>query len=209
LIADPSILISRFGFAWFGGFLAGFVVLLFLARRFGIPALEFMDLCSPQRRLVMPSGASAACCPGTATTAGHIVVLALGMAFSRRRRSYYRNLCAMGLAGRLPRLPTPIYEFFIWMAIAAFLWHMGKKSISGARPKGEILCGYLILTGVARFLIEFIRINPRSFFGLRMLRRPAWCRSSLVLFCSGGSGAVRLCNRNLLNLQSVPHIAGR
>jgi phosphatidylglycerol:prolipoprotein diacylglycerol transferase len=62
--------------------------------------------------------------------------------------------------------PTPIYEFFIWMAIAAFLWHMGKKSISGARPKGEILCGYLILTGVARFLVEFIRINPRSFFGL-------------------------------------------
>ena len=52
------------------------------------------------------------------------------------------------------------------MAIAAFLWHMGKKSISGARPKGEILCGYLILPGVARFLIEFIRINPRSFFGL-------------------------------------------
>src|SRR5258708_2633008 len=47
LIADPSILISQFGFAWFGGFLAGFVVLLFLARRFGIPALEFMDLCSP------------------------------------------------------------------------------------------------------------------------------------------------------------------
>ena len=43
---------------------------------------------------------------------------------------------------------------------------MGKKSISGARRKGEIFCGYLILTGVARFLIEFIRINPRSFFGL-------------------------------------------
>jgi phosphatidylglycerol:prolipoprotein diacylglycerol transferase len=25
---------------------------------------------------------------------------------------------------------------------------------------------YLVLTGVARFLVEFIRINPRSFFGL-------------------------------------------
>jgi phosphatidylglycerol:prolipoprotein diacylglycerol transferase len=25
---------------------------------------------------------------------------------------------------------------------------------------------YLILTGGARFLVEFIRINPRSFFGL-------------------------------------------
>ncbi len=43
---------------------------------------------------------------------------------------------------------------------------MGKKAVTGARPKGEIFCGYLILTGVARFLIEFIRINPRSFFGL-------------------------------------------
>src|SRR5207244_5874796 len=47
LLANASLLISRFGFAWFGGFLGGFVALLFLARRFGIPALEFMDLCSP------------------------------------------------------------------------------------------------------------------------------------------------------------------
>src|SRR5690242_14312464 len=47
LMADPSVLISRFGFAWFGGFLGGFVALLFLARHFGIPWLEFMDLCSP------------------------------------------------------------------------------------------------------------------------------------------------------------------
>ncbi len=62
--------------------------------------------------------------------------------------------------------PTPIYEFFIWLAIAAILWRMGKKAVSGARLRGEIFSGYLILTGVARFLIEFIRINPRSFFGL-------------------------------------------
>jgi len=78
-----------------------------------------------------------------------------------------------------------------------------------ARPKGEILCGYLILTGVARFLIEFIRINPRSFFAFRMLSGQPGVDRHWVLFCSGGSGAVRLCNRNLLNLQSVPHIAGR
>jgi phosphatidylglycerol:prolipoprotein diacylglycerol transferase len=32
--------------------------------------------------------------------------------------------------------------------------------------KGEIFCMYLILTGIARFLVEFIRINPRSFFGM-------------------------------------------
>jgi phosphatidylglycerol:prolipoprotein diacylglycerol transferase len=34
------------------------------------------------------------------------------------------------------------------------------------RPAGEVFAFYLILTGVARFLVEFIRINPRSFYGL-------------------------------------------
>ncbi|OLC99699.1 MAG: hypothetical protein AUH86_01905 [Acidobacteria bacterium 13_1_40CM_4_58_4] len=29
-----------------------------------------------------------------------------------------------------------------------------------------MFCGYLILTGIARFLIEYIRINPKSFFGM-------------------------------------------
>jgi phosphatidylglycerol:prolipoprotein diacylglycerol transferase len=33
-------------------------------------------------------------------------------------------------------------------------------------PPGKIFAMYLILTGIARFLVEFIRINPRSFFGL-------------------------------------------
>jgi len=62
--------------------------------------------------------------------------------------------------------PTPLYEFFIWLAIAAFLWRMGTKSLRGPKARGEIFCNYLIVTGIARFLIEFIRINPRSFFGL-------------------------------------------
>jgi phosphatidylglycerol:prolipoprotein diacylglycerol transferase len=62
--------------------------------------------------------------------------------------------------------PTPIYEFIIWLAIAAILWQVGKKAASGPGTRGEIFCGYLILTGIARFLIEFIRINPRSFLGL-------------------------------------------
>jgi phosphatidylglycerol:prolipoprotein diacylglycerol transferase len=62
--------------------------------------------------------------------------------------------------------PTPLYEFFIWLAIGAILWRLGKRALTGAGPKGEVFCAYLILTGIARFLIEFIRINPRSFFGL-------------------------------------------
>jgi len=46
--ADPwPWLISRFGFAWFGGFLGGLTALLILARRAKLPILEFLDACSP------------------------------------------------------------------------------------------------------------------------------------------------------------------
>jgi phosphatidylglycerol:prolipoprotein diacylglycerol transferase len=52
------------------------------------------------------------------------------------------------------------------MLIGYILWRIGGRGIGGLRPAGEVFAFYLILTGVARFLVEFIRINPRSFFGL-------------------------------------------
>jgi phosphatidylglycerol---prolipoprotein diacylglyceryl transferase len=62
--------------------------------------------------------------------------------------------------------PTPLYEFFIWMIIASFLWQLGSRALRERRADGEIFVYYLILTGIARFLVEMIRINPRSFFGM-------------------------------------------
>ncbi|PYU72165.1 MAG: diacylglyceryl transferase [Acidobacteria bacterium] len=154
LIAGPSVLISRFGFAWFGGFLGGFVALVFLARHFGIPALEFMDLGSPAAAVGYAIGRIGCLLSGDGDY-GVPTTLPWGMSFPN------------GVVPTTQRVhPTPLYEFFVWLAIAALLWHMGKKAVIGVRPKGEIFCGYLILTGAARFLIEFIRINPRSFFGL-------------------------------------------
>src|ERR1051325_1074144 len=47
-LAHPwPFLYTRFGFAWFGGFLGGFAALLTLSRREKIPALTFLDACSP------------------------------------------------------------------------------------------------------------------------------------------------------------------
>src|SRR5438876_498253 len=154
LVADPSLLISRFGFAWFGGFLGGFVALLFLARRFGIPTLEFMDLCSPAAAVGYAIGRIGCLLSGDGDY-GAPTSLPWGMSFPN------------GVVPTTERVhPTPVYEFLIWMAIAAFLWRMGTQALRGPKAGGEIFCNYLILTGVARFLIEFIRINPKSFFGL-------------------------------------------
>jgi prolipoprotein diacylglyceryl transferase len=153
--ADPwNLLFSRFGFAWFGGFLGGFVALVVLARRSKIPLLEFLDICSPAACLGYAIGRIGCLLSGDGDY-GVPTSLPWGLSFPN------------GVVPTTQRVhPTPLYEFFIWLAIAAFLWHMGTKSLRGPKARGEIFCNYLILTGVARFLIEFIRINPRSFLGL-------------------------------------------
>jgi len=167
LIADPSQLISRYGFAWFGGFLGGFIALLFLAEHFEIPTLEFMDLCSPAAAVGYAIGRIGCLLSGDGDY-GKPTSWAWpwGMAFPHGVVPTTETCVQWGWPADCRVYPTPIYEFFVWMAIAAFLWHLGRKAAAGERPRGEIFCGYLILTGVARFLIEFIRINPRSFFGL-------------------------------------------
>jgi phosphatidylglycerol:prolipoprotein diacylglycerol transferase len=153
LMADPSLLISRFGFAWFGGFLGGFVALVFLAKHYQIPILEFMDLCSPAAAAGYAIGRIGCLLSGDGDY-GVPTKLAWGMSFPN------------GVVPTTERVhPTPIYEFLIWTLIAAILWRMGKKTLGG-EAAGRVFCGYLILTGVARFLIKFIRINPRSFFGM-------------------------------------------
>lgn len=147
-------LISRYGFAWFGGFLGGFVALLFLAKHYRIPVLEFMDLCSPAAAVGYAIGRIGCLLSGDGDY-GVPTKLPWGMSFPN------------GVVPTTERVhPTPIYEFLIWLAIAVFLWHMGTKSLRGPKAKGEIFCNYLILTGIARFAVEFIRINPRSFFGM-------------------------------------------
>lgn len=173
--ADPwHQLFSQFGFAWFGGLLAGFAAFVMLARHFGIPLLELCDAASPAAVLGYGIGRIGCLLSGDGDY-GIPTSLAWGMSFPN------------GLVPTADRVhPTPIYELIVGVAIAWILWRLGAKQtaakgqhrtvggIPRKRPRqapahqgaGSIFAMYLILTGAARFLVEFIRINPRSFFGL-------------------------------------------
>jgi len=155
LFANPwPLLISRFGFAWFGGFLGGLVALLILARREKIPMLIFLDACSPAAAVGYAIGRIGCLLSGDGDY-GVPTTLPWGMSFPN------------GVVPTSERVhPTPLYEFFIWILIAYVLWRLGARFLPQKRPAGEIFCAYLVLTGIARFLIEMIRLNPRSFFGL-------------------------------------------
>jgi prolipoprotein diacylglyceryl transferase len=173
--ADPwPQLFSRYGFAWFGGFLGGLIALILLARYLRIPLLQFLDICSPAACVGYAIGRIGCLLSGDGDY-GKPTSLPWGMSFPNGLvpttgpwdSESHSGVCSKyGLPQNCAVHPTPLYEFFIWLAIAAFLWHMGSKALRGPKAKGEIFCNYLILTGIARFLIEFIRINPRSFLGM-------------------------------------------
>lgn len=61
-----------------------------------------------------------------------------------------------------PLHPTPVYEFLACVLIFIVLWKLRKN----ARPNGMLFMIYLFLAGIERFLVEFIRINPRLLLGL-------------------------------------------
>ena len=159
--ANPfSLFFSRYGFAWFGGFLGGFGAMLYLGRRARLPMLEFLDACSPAACFGYAIGRIGCLLSGDGDY-GRPTSLPWGMSFPN------------GVVPTLERVhPTPLYEFAVWCLIGALLWHLGSKALqetksSGAKmPPGEIFSYYLILTGIARFLVEIIRINPRSFLGM-------------------------------------------
>ena len=164
--ANPwPMLFTRYGFAWFGGFLSGILALIFLARHFKLPLLEFFDICSPAAAVGYAIGRIGCLLSGDGDY-GRPTLLPWGMSFPNGVVPTTDTCVQFGWPATCRVHPTPIYEFLIWIAIAAFLWHMGTKSLRGPKAKGEIFCNYLMLTGLARFLVEFLRINPRSFFGL-------------------------------------------
>ena len=59
-------------------------------------------------------------------------------------------------------LPTPFWECAAALLIALAIWHLGRR----ARPLGFLTGIYLVLSGIERFTVEFWRINPKLYFGM-------------------------------------------
>src|SRR5215468_458552 len=154
-LADPwPLLFSRYGFAWFGGFLGGFGTLLLLGWRARLPLLEFLDACSPAAAFGYAIGRIGCFLSGDGDY-GKPTSLPWGMSFPN------------GVVPTSERVhPAPLYEFLTWCLIGWLLWRMGAKAPEKPRPMGVVFGLYLILTGIARFLVEFIRINPAWIAGL-------------------------------------------
>jgi phosphatidylglycerol:prolipoprotein diacylglycerol transferase len=88
-----------------------------------------------------------------------------------------------------PLHPTPIYEFLIMLLIFWILWKLRKKDWAD----GKLFMLYLILAGMERFFVEFIRLNERLLFGLTEAQL-----ISVIMIITGAIGFSYLTNNKNL-----------
>ncbi|WP_158748121.1 prolipoprotein diacylglyceryl transferase [Acidobacterium sp. S8] len=153
LMQDPAgLLLDRAGFAWFGGLIAGILTLLLQSRSSGLTKLGMLDLAAPAAAIGYGVGRLGCLTSGDGDY-GIPTNLPWGMSFPN------------GLVPTTQRVhPTPIYELIAALIITWILWHRGRPQ--AAKSAGEITGEYLVLSGIARFLVEFIRINPKIYWGM-------------------------------------------
>ena len=147
-----EMIFDRAGFAWYGGLVAGVLTLMWQGRQSGTGALGMLDLASPSAALGYGVGRIGCLVSGDGDY-GIATSLPWGMSFPHGLVPTYAKVH-----------PTPIYEFLAAVVIATLLWRMGARR--EPRPIGEITGAYLILSGIARFAVEFIRINPKIYWGM-------------------------------------------
>lgn len=98
-------------------------------------------------------------------------------------QSYYPWIDLTGFEpGLLAVHPTQMYETILGLAIFAFLW----KKRTSVKVLGSLFFTYLILAGLERFFIEFIRTNEHYLFyltGSQLL--------SLVMISIGTVGLIK------------------
>ena len=137
-----ELLLSRGGMSWFGGLFGGVLAGIWMLRRRGIPLMSGLAAASPA--LALGHGIGRIGCFLVGDDYGRPTDLPWGVAFPQ------------GLPPTdIPVHPTQLYELALLLPVAWLLIRWGRKGVADRVVFGR----YLVLVGVIRFAIEFVRVN--------------------------------------------------
>lgn len=174
-LKDPMSVLGSEGFVVYGGIITGVLVAILYCRKKKLVFLEYFDLAAPSISLAQGFGRIgcflAGCCYGRETDSF------LGVVFPEG---------CMAPAG-VKLLPTQLLssagDFLI---TAILLWYYKRNN-----KTGNVGALYMLLYGVGRFLIEFLRSDDRG--GIGMFSTSQWISFGIV------AGAVALFAMNKKN----------
>src|SRR6185295_19296401 len=151
---NPRLLFSldflRSGGVFYGGLIGAVLAGFFLMRRWKLPWWKTADACAPGIALGNFFGRqgcfSAGCCWGKPTT------LPWGVQFTEAGHEI------TGVPTGVHLHPTQLYESFVMLAVFFFLLWLHKKK----KFNGQVILAYVVIYATVRFLIEFVRDDPRG-----------------------------------------------
>src|SRR5205085_5197446 len=140
----------RSGGVWYGGFLGGLLTGVILIRRYRLPFWKVTDAFAPGVALGQAVGRqgcfAAGCCWGKPTN------LPWGVEFGELAHRI------TGVPVGVHLHPTQLYESAACLLIFLLLLGLHRRK----RFDGEVIAAYAVLYGLTRFLIEFVRDDPRG-----------------------------------------------
>lgn len=171
--ADPiGMTFSPGGLTFYGGFILATISIYFYAKNKKIRFMQIADAVTPA--LLLAYGiARIGCHLAGDGDYGFPTALPWGTDYSNGTyppsaafRNFPEIVAQYGVNGIVPNNtlchPTPVYELIICSTFFFFMWK--KRSVW--TTEGTMFYTYLVLAGVERFAVEFLRLNSRIFLGL-------------------------------------------
>jgi phosphatidylglycerol:prolipoprotein diacylglycerol transferase len=148
-VRDPiALLFTGSGFVFYGGLIGGALAMTAFFRRHHMPWWRGADAVAPALVLGQAIGRVGCQLSGDGDW-GTVTTVPWGMA-------YPHAVVGWPYPPGVKVHPTPVYEGLAYLAIFVLLWRWRRAP----QPDGTIFCWYLILASGARFLVEFLRVNP-------------------------------------------------
>jgi phosphatidylglycerol:prolipoprotein diacylglycerol transferase len=140
----------RSGGVFYGGLLGAVLTGYFLMRHYKLPWWKTADACAPGIAIGNFFGRqgcfAAGCCWGKPTT------LPWGVKFTELGHEI------TGVPTDVPLHPTQLYESFAMLIVFFFLLWLHRHR----RFTGQVILSYALIYSIVRFLIEFVRDDPRG-----------------------------------------------
>ena len=169
--ANPwDMIFSGAGFVWYGGLMGGAIGSFFVARYYRIPWLVLTDMAVPGLAIGHAIGRIGCLLSGDGDW-GMVSNLPWAMDYPNAivgwngqtvlKLDSHNHLVSAFYPGVRVH-PAPLYETILYTGVFLVLWSLRKKP----HVDGQMVYLYLILAGFSRFLVEFVRVNPRVLWGL-------------------------------------------
>ena len=204
LFSDPAAFFTSFnGLVFYGGFIFGAGIFLYITvRKMKVKLIDALDVGSPGMMLAYGTGRMGCHLSGDgdwgiahlSPKPGWLEWLpdwawAFRYPHNVIREGQFIRGCAENYCTQLvqPVYPTSLYESVICLGMFAVLWLNRHRFIT----RGQMFFVFLLCNGAERFLMEFIKVNPRHCIGPLCLTQAQYI--SLLFIVAGVIGSGSLC----------------